>query len=423
MDRIAVIGAGIVGLSCAFYLREAGAAVTVVDPDPAGDKASFGNAAGLAVTECVPACLPGQLFKVPRWLLDPLGPLFIAPRHAPRLTPWLWAFLRASRPGRVEAISQALACLNDRVYADYAPLLEAVDYHGHIHRQGAVVAYGSRGAFEADALEWELKARRGVQFETLDAHQLRKLEPSLSKAKTFGVYQPAWSPIDDPRDLLLRLGRFLEDRQVAFWHQRAVNIDAKAGRSPRILLANGDIQGFDHVVVAAGAWSKALAHSLGDRCLLESERGYNTTLPHPGVNLRHEVVFAEEKFVATPMALGLRIGGAAEFAGLTAPANYRRSDALLRLAHRFVDGLDDRGGQPWMGHRPTTPDSLPVIGPSPTAPGVCYAFGHSHLGLTQGPTTGRLVADHVMGHPNHFDLDPYSIARFGGGVHNTARAA
>jgi D-amino-acid dehydrogenase len=146
---------------------------------------------------------------------------------------------------------------------------------------------------------------------------------------------------------------------------------------------------------------------------LESERGYNTTLPVPGVALEREIIFAERKFTATPLAIGLRIGGAAEFAGLTAAPNYRRSRALVTLARRYLPGLATERGTEWMGHRPATPDGLPVIGSSPRHGGVFYAFGHGHVGLTLAATTGRLIADLVAGRPSVVDLEPYSIERFG----------
>jgi D-amino-acid dehydrogenase len=146
--------------------------------------------------------------------------------------------------------------------------------------------------------------------------------------------------------------------------------------------------------------------------LIESERGYNATLPTPGVRLSREVIFAERQFVATPLDMGLRIGGAAEFAGLEAAPNWRRSEALMTLVRRYLPDLDTRGARLWMGNRPTIPDSLPVIGRSARQADVFYAFGHGHLGLTLGPTTGRLVADLVTGRIPSIDLAPFSITRF-----------
>src|SRR5690349_15885665 len=168
----------------------------------------------------------------------------------------------------------------------------------------------------------------------------------------------------------------------------------------------------DCVVLAAGAWSGTLARRIGDRVLLESERGYNMTLPEPGVRVTRQLSFAERKFVATPLSCGLRIGGAVEFGGLDAAPNFKRSAALVELARRYLPNLQTNGGTSWAGHRPATPDSLPVIGRSYRNPTVFYAFGHGHLGLTQAATTGRLVSDLIVRGAAPIDLSPYDIARF-----------
>jgi D-amino-acid dehydrogenase len=140
-------------------------------------------------------------------------------------------------------------------------------------------------------------------------------------------------------------------------------------------LAGGRTVDFDQLIIATGAWSARLGKTLGDRVLLESERGYNITIPNSGVSLTREMIFAERKFVATPMDMGLRIGGAAEFAGLETTPNYARSDALAKLARFYLPNLKADEGTRWMGHRPTTPDSLPVIGRSPHRDDVIHAYG------------------------------------------------
>ena len=191
-----------------------------------------------------------------------------------------------------------------------------------------------------------------------------------------------------PKVITSQLLRWLMARGVTVRRGEALGADGQMLR-----MADGGQVRFDTLIVAAGAWSGRLARSFGDRVLLESERGYNTTLSSPGVQLRAEVIFGERKFVATPLAVGLRIGGAAEFAGLEAPPNYARCDALLSLAALYLPGLRAEGGTRWMGHRPTTPNSLPVIGRSPRRHDVLYAFGHGHIGLTaradDGPSDRR----------------------------------
>ena len=407
-----VIGAGIVGLATAYQLSGDGVAVTVVDRDPAGDKASFGNAAGIAVTEVLPASVPGLAWRVPGWLMDPLGPLAVRPAHLPRLIPWLWRFARAGRPAEVERIGRALAALNGRVYDDLLPMLGAIGCGGEIHRKGALTVYETEDGFRRDADEWAFKRKHGIEVEMLSADEARAVEPALGPIVVRGVLTPNWSHVNDPKLLVDRLRTWLEaNRGVTIVGGEVSHLFIDSGR-PWIVLDDRKTLSADCAVVAAGAWSGALARSLGDRSSLESERGYNTTLPSPGVTLAREVIFAERRFVATPLSIGLRIGGAAEFGGLDAKANYKRSEALVKLASHYLPGLSSKGGIAWAGHRPTTPDSLAVIGPSPRHGNVFYAFGHGHLGLTQAATTGRLIADLVDGRPPPIDLAPYSISRF-----------
>ncbi len=409
---VVVIGAGIVGLSVAYHLVLDGAAVTLVDPDPAGDKASFGNAGGIAVTEMVPASVPGLAWKLPFWLLDPLGPLAVRPGHALRLLPWLWRFAQAGRPAEMARIATALAALNRRVYDDLVPMLARTGLAGELNRRGALTVYETRAAYQRDAGEWALKRRHGVEARVVERPELHAMEPALGPRAALGVFTPQWSHVNDPKHLVDGLRHWLLQQGVLIAPGRAVGIDGEAPAPVRVRLQDGGSIPAASVVVAAGAWSGHLARQLGDRVLIESERGYNTTIPGPGITLGREIIFAERKFVATPLACGLRIGGAAEFGGLEAIANYQRSQALSKLAALYLPGLRPGGGTEWAGHRPTTPDSLPVIGASPRRSGVIYAFGHGHLGLTQAATTGRLVADLATGRTPPVDMAPYGITRF-----------
>lgn len=407
MSRILVIGAGIVGLSCAHALRADGHDVTVLDRDPAGDKCSFGNAAGIGVTEIVPASVPGLAWKVPGWLVDPLGPLALRLGHFPKLVPWLLRFLREGRWDRVEAISAALATLSARTYDDLLPLLAELDLTGDLHRVGALWVYETRAGFEADRRFHDLRRRHGLVCEEMDGEEARRMEPALAAGIRHAIMTPQWSHVSDPKRIVDRLRAHVEARGVVMLKGEVAGM---AGRE--VMTTDGRAVPFERLVVAAGAWSGRLARQIGDRALIESERGYNTTLPAPGVSLSREVIFAERAFVATPIEAGLRIGGAAEFAGLDAPPNYARSDALAALARRFLPGLNIEGGTRWMGHRPTTADSLPVIGRSPRREDVFYAFGHGHTGLTFGPTTGRLIAELAGGRRPCVDVTPFAIERF-----------
>ncbi len=408
MARIAVIGAGVVGLSCAYHLLADGHDVIVLDPAPDGDKCSWGNAGAVAVTEVAPIAVPGVLWRAPGWLLDPLGPLALRPAHAPSMLPWLRAFARAAGPAQVERAAAALAALLGRVYADLCPMLEALGLEAELHRAGALTVYRSLIALRADRWEWELKRRHGIQCEEVSGAEAQRLEPALAPGLAAGVMTPAWSHVSDPKQIWAAL----------LAHVRRLAVRVQAGRvadlgtAGKLRLAGGEEVACEAVVLAGGAWSAALAAQAGDRVLLESERGYNVTIPEPGVSVGREIIFAEQKFVATPLSIGLRIGGAAEFAGLTARPNFSRARNLGKLGARWLPGLSLADGKQWMGQRPATPDSLPVIGRSTRRPDVFYAFGHGHLGLTLSATTGRLVADLVAGRTPPVDLAPFAAARF-----------
>ena len=409
---ILIIGAGVVGLAVAFRLLEEGAEVTVIDRDPEGDKASFGNAGGIAVTEVTPASVPGLAWRIPGWLLDPLGPLAVRPAHALKLLPWLIRFSQAGAPKEVVRIAAALSALNSRVYDDLLPMLQRTGLSGELNRRGALTVYESETGFRRDADEWALKRSYGVTAQMIDGDEARAMEPALGLSIRRAVFTPQWSHVNDPKRLVDALRAWLQAHGVTILAGAVRAVAAPPGGKAILALDDGRQVQADKIVVAAGAWSGLIARGLGDRALIESERGYNATLPEPGVTLEREIIFAEKKFVATPLSCGLRIGGAAEFGGLNAPANYRRSQALVTLASRYLPGLRTTGAVNWAGHRPATPDSLPVIGAASRHPDVYYAFGHGHLGLTQAATTARLIADLIVNRPPIIDPSPYSIARF-----------
>ena len=406
-----IIGAGMVGLCCAYALHLRGVKITIIDRDPTGDKTSYGNAGALAISECVPHSLPGQIWSIPKWLIDPMGPLSIRPGHIPQLIPWLLSYLGHSRKKNVAHIAKALHAINCRVSADYDPMLQAIGYADKMRDKGCIRVYDDYKNFKLSAQEWSIRKQYGQNYELLGESDLRVMVPAIGKAKTFGVFQPQWRIMDDPKALVGSLREWLVSQGVALV---AANVNALVTQDERVVgvkTPTGEHLA-DITVVAAGAWSKQLAKQVGETCLLESERGYNTTLPYPNISLNHELLFAEQMFAVSPLSIGVRVGGASEFAGLTAAPNFKRSDNLLALAKRYLPELNTENGEQWMGHRPSTPDSLPVLGPSVKWQGLCYAFGHSHLGMTQAASSGQMLAEVLLEPEKGTDLTAYSIGRF-----------
>jgi D-amino-acid dehydrogenase len=410
-QRITVIGAGIIGLSVAYHLLKESAAVTLVDRNVDSEKTSYGNAGAIAVTEMLPAATPGIAWSVLPWMLDPLGPLSIRPRHAPQLIPWLRRFAASSQPKHSQRISTALAALNTRVYRDLIPLLTDINLTADLHRTGALSVYESAAGYRRDEHAWAAKQSHGVIVEHLTAQQARALEPALAPTIHRAIATPQWSNLSDPKRLVLKLHAWLTQQGVATIPANVIDI-RHDHQSTTLQMEGGQQLTSDRTVLCAGAWAATLVEQLGEKILLESERGYNATIPDANVTLQRTLIFPERHFVATPLICGLRIGGAAEFGGLNAAPNYKRSQALLKLATRYLPTLNTNNAIPWAGHRPATPDSLPVIGPSTFNPRILYAFGHGHLGLTHAATTGRLIADICVSKPACLDLSPYAISRF-----------
>jgi D-amino-acid dehydrogenase len=409
--RAAVIGAGAVGIATGLYLQRDGWQVTVIDPEAPGEKASGGNAGLLALAHVAPVAMPGTLRQVPRMLLDPEAALRIRWRYLPRLLPWLTRFVRASTPARVEAASRALADLLQGALDAYAPLVEAAGVTDLIRRQGYLVAMTSERSLAAAQAELELRRRRGVRFEILRDGEIRQLEPALAKEIRAGVFYPDVGHTVDPKRLVQALAEDLARGGGELRRARARGFET-GSEGVSAVVTDGDAIATDLVVVAAGAWSQPLAAALGSAVPLETERGYHVTLPEPGIEPRLPVVSSELRFCATPMAMGLRLAGTVELAGLEAPPDPGRWQVMLQQARRLYPALNDSGASYWMGHRPSLPDSLPVIGRAPRHANAYLAFGHGHIGLTTAAITGRVIADQAAGRAPPFDLAPFRADRF-----------
>ena len=408
---VTIVGAGIIGLASALALQRDGHRVKVIDRLPPGEGTSYGNAGMIQVDACVPIATPGVLRQVPSMLLDQEGPLVIRWRYLARLAPWLLRFVAASRPGRVEAISFALAALLDRAWQAYRPLIAAAGADDLFRPTGELYVYRRIEAYEDARAAHDLRRRRGVRLEELGPSELRQLEPALAKDIARGVFSPDCHVLADPLALSRRFAAEIRRNGGTFLRESVTGLEP-GPNGPAAVLTDRGRHGVDRLVLAAGAFSKRLAASLGARLPLDTERGYHLMLPRPGVNLRVPLLVGDHRFGIIPMARGIRLAGTAELAGIAAPPNYRRARMLGPMARKIVPDLDIEDGARWMGYRPSMPDSLPVIGKAPGSGRCVLAFGHGHLGLTMGAVTGGLVADLIAGREPPIDMTPYRPERF-----------
>jgi len=409
--NVTVIGAGIVGICCASYLQRDGHQVTVIDSLPPGEGCSRGNAGLLSPSAVVTPAVPGAWRSIPSWLFDPLGPLAVRWRYTPNLLPWLLVWLKSCGEAQVRTRSEALRTLHAPVFDNYAPLLADAGAADLIQRVGQLYVSRNENGATGSALVQELRKLAGIRMEILDGDELRALEPAVGPQYRSGLFFPDnGHSINSFRLVQVLAAHFQSSGGTVL--QRKVNGFELGAGGPSRLLTEAEPLPVETLVIAAGAWSHRLTKQLGTRVPLEAERGYHLMLPNPGVKPRIPVVNRDYNFTITPMENGLRLAGTAEFAGIDAPPDYRRARILLEHAQRTLPGIKGEGAMEWMGARPSLPDHLPIIDRSPRFENVYFAFGHAHFGLTEAPTTGRLIADLVTGRPPALDPTPYRATRF-----------
>lgn len=409
--NVAVIGAGIVGVSTAIWLQREGHEVTLIDKAGPAEGASYGNGGVLASCSVVPVTVPGLMLKAPRMLLDPNQPLFLKWSYLPRLLPWLLRYLRHANAQDTARIARALTPIVGDSLSDHQALAAGTRAERWIVPSDYLYVYNDRAHFEADAFGWRLRRENGFEWEELEGPAFAAYDPAFSPDLAFAVRLGGHGRIADPGRYVKDLAAHLQAEGGNFIKAEVVDLARENGRVSGVRTATETIH-CDAAVVAAGVWSGPLARRLGISVPLESERGYHLELWEPSIMPRSPVMVASGKFVATPMEGRLRLAGVVEFGGVDAPPSRAPIELLKRNVLGAFPGISWKETSEWMGHRPAPADSIPIIGSVPGVEGAYMGFGHHHIGLTGGPKTGRLLAQLISGRKPNVDLTAYSPARF-----------
>lgn len=417
--RVAVVGAGIVGVSCALELLRDGCEVTLLEAgEPGGQQAtSFGNGAWLSPASVVPMSMPGLWKKLPGYLLDPQGPLTIRWGALAALTPWLLRFVQAGNTvEKVQRTAKALSALLCDAPQRHQALAQEAGVPELIQQRGLLYAYPDKAAFLAEALSWQLRRENGVEWTELDSAELHRQVPQLHARYGFGARVDAGAHCLDPGAYVAALASHAVAQGAQLRRCRATGLDLAGGRLRAVLTDAGPVA-CDRLVIAGGIASKTLARAAGDVVYMESERGYHVSIKNPGFSLSLPVMPSDGKMANTSTLAGLRVAGQVELCSTEAPADWRRADILLKHALSTYPELgvsiEPARQTRWLGHRPSSADGLPIIGPASGCPDVFHAFGHGHVGLASGPISGRLVADLIAGSTPVVDPRPYSASRSG----------
>ena len=408
-----VVGAGITGVSSALWLQHAGCDVVLIDRVAPGDpsQTSYGNAGLLARCAVIPVATPGLLRKLPSMVFDALQPLFLRLRYLPKLLPWAVPFLKSGAEPRMKEIAASLNNLTFDTVEQHRAISNGTAAAQFVREGAYTYLYNDRDAMLADEKYHQMRSLLGSRTQPRDRAYLETTDPELSPRYQAGMEFPDHGWITDPAAYVAALARhFVAEGGVM--QQAEVSDIAADGEGGIVHLTDGSQIAGDRIVLAAGVWSRKLAERFGHKVNMESERGYHLMLRGTNVRPPHPYMIAEGKFAVTPMADGIRFAGTVEMAGLDAPPSEKPFAMLERYINRVYPNLTYERADRWMGHRPSTSDSLPLLGASPKAPQIIFAFGSQHIGLTIGPRLGRVVADIATGMEMNTDLSAYRVDRF-----------
>ena len=410
--RVAVIGGGIVGVTTALTLQHDGHDVVLIESDEVGMGCSYGNGGAISPDFCVPLAMPGMLERVPRWFSDPLGPLVVRWKYLPGALPWLIRWIREGRDiSRVRENSRAMNAIHRQALEDYERLL-GDQYNTLIEKTGQIYVWQHDRSGPVELLAKTLREDQGVEARQLTNDEIRAIDPALSAVYDKGLFFPDNAHTTNPLKLVQQLAsKFLAEGgrcEKDTFNHFAIG-SKRSATSASCSKADFDA---DYFVLATGIRGATMARALGDRVLVQAERGYHVMLPEPGVVPAIKISNRDHMFGMAPMELGVRISGTVEIASPDAPPDYRRAEALLTRAKQMYPGLNGEGAQFWMGSRPSSPDSVPVIDRASKASNVIYAFGHGHSGLTGAPMTARIVSSLISGASPPIDIRPFRHSRF-----------
>ncbi len=410
---ILIIGGGVIGVSSAYYLARAGVAVTLIDKKTVAAGSSWGNAGLLCPNHSEPIPGPGVLGQGLKWLLDVESPLYIKPRIDADLIRWLWRFRGYCNQ---QALDRAIPRLRDMQRASldhYRQIIAHEDIACDFEEAGGLLAFRTDEGLAAGIVQAEHMASFGLKLQILDAAAIHALEPTLHPEVQGGVFHQEDAFIT-PHKFIFGLAEAAKRHGALILDETEVRgFTASGGRITAVRTNRGNFHA-RQVVLAAGAWSTALARQLGLHLPMQPAKGYSITIPRPQPSPKRYVIFGERNAVATPMGDTLRFAGTLELSGMSAGVNQRRVNAICKAAREYLILPKKKpAGHVWQGLRPVPPDGMPYIGRSRRMSNLIIATGHAMLGLSMGPITGRLVAELAQEQPPSLPLDGCEVDRFG----------
>ncbi|QLJ12593.1 FAD-dependent oxidoreductase [Pseudomonas putida] len=412
-DRpVVVVGAGIVGLCCAYFLRKEGKQVLLVDPSLPGTGCSFGNSGALSENSVTPIGMPGVLRQAPGMLLNSQSPLSVPLSYMHKAAPWLLSFLRSANEPNVTRTADVLSKFLAGSLDNHTQLMKEISALDLLRSGGQLHVYTSRRSLESDALTWRLRKERGLVCEALGRGEMQELEPALSDRYQAAMFLPQQSWLADPYEYCQRIFKALLTSGTHYLQAEVKQLQ-KVDGSWKVDVGAGTVVYAEDVIIAAGVASRRLLQPLGVKLPLISQRGYHVHSWSPNVKVNRIIALADRKAFVCPMGDSVRIAGTVEFQDPDKAPNDQRAAHLANHLADALKGVNVAHSTRWMGNRPCSPDSIPLIGTPPGLPGLWYATGHGHLGLTGAVNTGKLLCASIKQKKAVPDLAPLSFERLG----------
>ena len=409
MKNIAVIGAGIVGICSAYFLKKSGFNVTLIDKEKPGTMTSFGHACSFADYANVPVNYPGLIWDIPSMLLRKDGPLAIDLFYILKNLPWAISFLRNCKKEKVNEIASSLTNLLKHSQISYDEIFQDVDVSEYISHEENLYLFDSKKSFEDNEYANVIRKNNNVKVRNLNKNEVKELEPNIADVYYAGQIFTGSRHTTNPLAISNKIfDKFLELGGI-YINQNVKNIIQKENKI-ELRLEDKNFY-FDKIIVSTGAWSNQIANKFGDKFPLDTERGYHILFDTNEKLINRPVAWSESGFYLIQIHDGIRAAGTVEIAGLTKPPNKKRLAMIERQSRKVLPQLREVKST-WMGRRPTLPDSLPVIGKSQNNNNVIYAFGHQHVGWTLGAVTGKIIDSLSKDQVPNIDISAYAPDRF-----------
>jgi D-amino-acid dehydrogenase len=414
MATIGIIGGGIIGLSSAYYLTQAGHQVTILEQSDMKDGCSYGNAGMIVPSHLVPLAAPGMISKGIRWMFNSSSPFYVKPRLSGELIKWGYHFYKSATKEHVTKSAPALKELSLLSKSMFKELSTELPFDFGYHERGLLMLYQTRETEHEEMETAALANAHGIEAHVISAEEVQKLEPDVRVKVRGGVYFPGDAHVT-PQLFVNQVKTYLKNRGVVIKDQTTVTDFVIENEKVKIVKTDQAEYSFDEVVLATGSWSALVAAKLNLSLPMQAGKGYSFTLQNMEKNVRIPSIFLEARVAITPMGNTLRFGGTMEITEIDHSISMNRVKGIVDSIPNYYPDMKvnvPKKEEVWHGLRPCSPDGMPYIGKLTNIKNVTIATGHSMMGLSLGPGTGRLVSEIISDKKLSVGIQAFNPERF-----------